>query len=120
MVDNDMKNVGAKKDSFKPNINGSLEQKRLEAQKRTSLTDGVVFAKVDGVVEMHPLDKVFIVVDDKKTNIHFEGTVGDFVKMCISDIVSKDKVVELQKKAILSLDERLKHLEKVVKDYGLE
>jgi hypothetical protein len=40
--------------------------------------------------------------------------------MCISDIMLKDKSIELQKKAILSLDERLKHLEKVVKDYGLE
>ena len=114
MVDNDKKVV------FKPNINGSLEQRRLEAQKRKDLPNGVVFSTIDGVTEMHPLDKVFIKVDDKKTNVYFEGTVGDFVKMCVSDIVSKDKVVELQKKAILSLDERLKQLEKVVKDYGLE
>ena len=120
MVDNDMKNVGAKKDSFKPNINGSLEQRRLEAQKRKDLPNGVVFSTIDGVTEMHPLDKVYIVVDDRKSNIHFEGTVGDFVKMCVSDIMLKDKSIELQKKAILSLDERLKHLEKVVKDYGLE
>ena len=114
MIDNDKKVV------FKPNINGSLEQRRLEAQKRKDLPNGVVFSTIDGVTEMHPLDKVFIVIDDRKSNIHFEGTVGDFVKMCISDIVSKDKVVELQKKAIISIDERLKHLEKVVKDYGLE
>ena len=108
------------KPSFKPNINGSLEQRRLEAQKRKDLPNGVVFSTIDGVTEMHPLDKVYIVVDDRKSNIHFEGTVGDFVKMCISDIMLKDKSIELQKKAILSLDERLKHLEKVVKDYGLE
>ena len=118
MVENENKDV--KKDVFRPNINGSLEQRRLEAQKRKDLPNGVVFSTIDGVTEMHPLDKVFIKVDDKKANVYFEGTVGDFVKMCISDIVSKDKVVELQKKAILSLDERLKHLEKVVKDYGLE
>ena len=114
MIDNDKKVV------FKPNINGSLEQRRLEAQKRKDLPNGVVFSTIDGVTEMHPLDKVYIVVDDRKSNIHFEGTVGDFVKMCVSDIVLKDKSIELQKKAILSLDERLKHLEKVVKDYGLE
>ena len=114
MVDNDKKVV------FKPNINGSLEQRRLEAQKRKDLPNGVVFSTIDGVTEMHPLDKVYIVVDDRKSNIHFEGTVGDFVKMCVSDIMLKDKSIELQKKAILSLDERLKHLEKVVKDYGLE
>jgi hypothetical protein len=105
---------------FRPNINGSLEQRRMEAQKRKDLPNGVVFSTIDGVTEMHPLDKVYIVVDDRKSNIHFEGTVGDFVKMCISDIMLKDKSIELQKKAILSLDERLKHLEKVVKDYGLE
>ena len=114
MIDNDKKVV------FKPNINGSLEQRRMEAQKRKDLPNGVVFSTIDGVTEMHPLDKVYIVVDDRKSNIHFEGTVGDFVKMCVSDIVLKDKSIELQKKAILSLDERLKHLEKVVKDYGLE
>ena len=118
MVENE--NKGIKKDVFKPNINGSLEQRRLEAQKRKDLPNGVVFSTIDGVTEMHPLDKVFIKVNDKKANVYFEGTVGDFVKMCISDIVSKDKVVELQKKAIISIDERLKHLEKVVKDYGLE
>ena len=118
MVENE--NKGIKKDVFKPNINGSLEQRRLEAQKRKDLPNGVVFSTIDGVTEMHPLDKVYIVVDDRKSNIHFEGTVGDFVKMCVSDIVLKDKSIELQKKAILSLDERLKHLEKVVKDYGLE
>ena len=118
MVENE--NKGIKKDVFKPNINGSLEQRRLEAQKRKDLPNGVVFSTIDGVTEMHPLDKVYIVVDDRKSNIHFEGTVGDFVKMCVSDIMLKDKSIELQKKAILSLDERLKHLEKVVKDYGLE
>jgi hypothetical protein len=79
-----------------------------------------VFSTIDGVTEMHPLDKVYIVVDDRKSNIHFEGTVGDFVKMCVSDIMLKDKSIELQKKAILSLDSRLKNIEKVVKDYGLE
>jgi hypothetical protein len=118
MVENENKDV--KKDVFRPNINGSLEQRRMEAQKRKDLPNGVVFSTIDGVTEMHPLDKVYIVVDDRKSNIHFEGTVGDFVKMCVSDIVLKDKSIELQKKAILSLDERLKHLEKVVKDYGLE
>ena len=118
MVENE--NKGIKKDVFKPNINGSLEQRRLEAQKRKDLPNGVVFSTIDGVTEMHPLDKVYIVVDDRKSNIHFEGTVGDFVKMCVSDIVLKDKSIELQKKAILSIDTRLKHLEKVVKDYGLE
>lgn len=118
MVENENKDV--KKDVFKPNINGSLEQRRMEAQKRKDLPNGVVFSTIDGVTEMHPLDKVYIVVDDRKSNIHFEGTVGNFVKMCVSDIMLKDKSIELQKKAILSLDERLKHLEKVVKDYGLE
>lgn len=108
------------KESFRPNINGSLEQKRMEAQKRKDLPDGVVFATVNGVTEMHSLDKVYIKVEDKKFNIHFEGTVGDFIKMCVSDIMKKDVSVELQKKAILSIDTRLKHLEKVVKDYGLE
>jgi hypothetical protein len=106
MIDNDKKVV------FKPNINGSLEQRRMEAQKRKDLADGHVFATVNGITEMHALDKVKLQ--------GYDGTVGDFVKMCISDIVSKDKVVELQKKAIISIDERLKHLEKVVKDYGLE
>ena len=106
--------------SYKPNLNGSLEQRRMEAQKRKDLPNGVVFSTIDGVTEMHPLDKVFIKVDDKKANVYFEGTVGDFVKMCVSDIMLKDKVVELQKKAIISIDERLKHLEKVVKNYGLE
>ena len=118
MVENE--NKGIKKVVFKPNINGSLEQRRLEAQKRKDLPNGVVFSTIDGVTEMHPLDKVFIKVDDKKSNVYFEGTVGEFVKMCVSDIMLKDKSIELQKKAILSLDERLKHLEKVVKDYGLE
>ena len=106
--------------SYKPNLNGSLEQRRMEAQKRKDLPNGVVFSTIDGVTEMHPLDKVFIKVDDKKANVYFEGTVGDFVKMCVSDIMLKDKVVELQKKAIISIDERLKHLEQVVKNYGLE
>ena len=118
MVENE--NKGIKKDVFKPNINGSLEQRRLEAQKRKDLPNGVVFSTIDGVTEMHLLDKVYIVVDDRKSNIHFEGTVGDFVKMCVSDIMLKDKSIELQKKAILSLDSRLKQLEKVVKDYGFE
>jgi hypothetical protein len=118
MVENENKDV--KKDVFRPNINGSLEQRRMEAQKRKDLPNGVVFSTIDGVTEMHPLDKVYIVVDDRKSNIHFEGTVGDFVKMCVSDIMLKDKSIELQKKAILSVDTRLKHLEKVVKDYGLE
>jgi hypothetical protein len=118
MVENENKDV--KKDVFRPNINGSLEQRRMEAQKRKDLPNGVVFSTIDGVNEMHPIDKVYIVVDYRKSNIHFEGTVGDFFKMCISDIMLKDKSIELQKKAILSLDERLKHLEKVVKDYGLE
>jgi len=82
------------KEVFKPNINGSSEQRRMEAQKRKDLADGHVFATVNGVTEMHTLDKVKLQ--------GYEGTI------------------ELQKNAIISLDSRLKHLEKVVKNYGLE
>ena len=105
---------------YKPNINGSLEQKRMEAQKRENLPDGVVFAKVNGLTEMHLLTRVHVHVEDVKSGIMFEGTLGDFIKQVLSDIMVKDKAIELQKKAIISIDDRLKHLEKVVKNYGLE
>ena len=106
--------------SYKPNLNGSLEQKRMEAQKRSDLPEGVVFAKVNGLTEMHALTKVYVHVDDSKSGIMFEGTLGDFIKQVLNDIMAKDKVIGLHKEAILSIDERLKHLEKVVKNYGLE
>ena len=96
-------------------MNGSLEQKRIEAQRRNDLPNGVVFSKVKGVTEMHTLDKVELHIKNV-----FDGTVGEFVSLVTKDVNKKDVAIELQKKAILSLDERLKHLEKVVKDYGLE
>ena len=100
------------KEVFKPNINGSSEQRRMEAQKRKDLADGHVFATVNSITEMHALDKVKLQ--------GYEGTVGDLIAMLLKDISIKNKTIELQKNAIISLDSRLKQIEKVVKTYGLE
>ena len=101
-------------------MNGSTEQKRVEAQRRSDLPNGVVFSKVKGVVEMHTLDKVELHIDDTKLGVKFDGTVGEFVKSVLQDIAKKTNDLKLHKEAILSINERLEHLEKVVKDYGLE
>ena len=100
------------KEVFKPNLNGSMEQRRMEAQKRKDLPDGLVFSKVKGVVEMHSLVKVQLQ--------GYDVTVDDFVKGVLADIKKKDNTIKLQNEAIFSLDTRLKKLEKVVKNYGLE
>ena len=100
------------KEVFKPNINGSSEQRRMDAQKRKDLPDGLVFSKVKGVVEMHSLVKVKLQ--------GYDVTVDDFVKGVLLDLKNKDTSIKLLKEAIISLDSRLKKLEKVVKDYGLE
>ena len=94
------------------NFDGSFEQKRMEAQKRKDLPNGSVMATVDGVTAMHLLDKVKLK--------GFDGTIGDFIKMLQDDIKTKDEKIKLQTQAILSLDSRLKNIEKVVKNYGLE
>lgn len=100
------------KEKYQANINGSMEQRRMDAQKRKDLPDGLVFSKVKGVVEMHSLVKVQLQ--------GYDVTVDDFVKGVLLDLKNKDTSIKLLKKAIISLDTRLKKLEKVVKDYGLE
>ena len=100
------------KEKYQANINGSMEQRRMDAQKRKDLPDGLVFSKVKGVVEMHSLVKVKLQ--------GYDVTVDDFVKGVLSDLKAKDTSIKLLKEAIISLDSRLKKLEKVVKDYGLE
>ena len=100
------------KEKYQANINGSMEQRRMDAQKRKDLPDGLVFSKVKGVVEMHSLVKVKLQ--------GYDVTVDDFVKGVLLDLKNKDTSIKLLKKAIISLDSRLKKLEKVVKDYGLE
>ena len=100
------------KEKYKANINGSMEQRRMDAQKRKDLPDGLVFSKVKGVVEMHSLVKVQLQ--------GYDVTVDDFVKGVLADLKTKDNSIKLLKEAVLSLDKRLNKLEKVVKDYGLE
>jgi len=100
------------KEKYQANINGSMEQRRMDAQKRKDLPDGLVFSKVKGVVEMHSLVKVKLQ--------GYDVTVDDFVKGVLEDIKKKDTSIKLLKEAVLSLDKRLNKLEKVVKDYGLE
>ena len=100
------------KEKYQANINGSMEQRRMDAQKRKDLPDGLVFSKVKGVVEMHSLVKVQLQ--------GYDVTVDDFVKGVLLDLKNKDTSIKLLKEALISLDTRLKKLEKVVKDYGLE
>ena len=100
------------KEKYQANINGSMEQRRMDAQKRKDLPDGLVFSKVKGVVEMHSLVKVQLQ--------GYDVSVDDFVKGVLADLKKKDTSIKLLKEAIISLDSRLKKLEKVVKDYGLE
>ena len=68
------------------NFNGSLEQKRMEAEKRKNIPNGAVFATVNGVTAMHLLDRVELHVGD------FNGTVGEFItKVQENDIIRKQE-----------------------------
>lgn len=61
----------------KLNLNGSNEQKRMEAKKRNDIPNGAVFATVNGVTAMHKLDKVELHVGE------FNGTLGDFIELIL-------------------------------------
>jgi ABC-type uncharacterized transport system ATPase subunit len=94
------------KEVFKPNINGSSEQRRMEAQKRKDLADGHVFATVNGVTEMHPLSNVVIHV--KVGDDVFDGTVSQFVTSMVNANEAVSKELQRFKE---SVDERFSELE---------
>ena len=102
------------KEKVKSSLNGSLEQKRMEAEKRKHPV-GSVMATVNGVTAMHLLKNVHLEIDDT-----FKGTLGDFIDSTIKTQDVHTKTSELQTKAILSLDKKIKNLEKVVQNNGLE
>jgi len=98
----------------KNNLNGSTEQKRMEAEKRKH-PNGSVMATVNGVTNMHLLKNVHLEIGDT-----FKGTLGEFIDLTIKAQDVHTKTSELQTKAILSLDKKIKNLEKVVQNNGLE
>jgi len=102
------------KEKVKSSLNGSLEQKRMEAEKRKH-PNGSVMATVNGVTNMHLLKNVHLEIGDT-----FKGTLGEFIDLTIKAQDVHTKTSELQTKAILSLDKKIKNLEKVVQNNGLE
>ena len=81
-------------------MNGSTEQKRIEAQRRNDMPNGVVFSKVKGVVEMHTLDKVELHIDDTKLGVKFDGTVGEFVRVVLENEIKRDEEIRELKATI--------------------
>lgn len=59
-------------------LKGTDELKRLDAQKRKDLPNGVIFSKVDDVTEMHHITKLPIEVSDGEGRF-FETTVGELI-----------------------------------------
>lgn len=92
-------------------LKGTDELKRLDAQKRKDLPNGVVFSKVDDITEMHPITKLSIEVSDGE---------GRFYETTVSELIGNQLELNnsLQKALKIALNE-IKELKERVEKYGI-
>ncbi len=87
-------------------LKGTDELKRLDAQKRKDLQNGVVFAKVKGVTEMHHITKLPIEIGNSKGKV-VEKTFGEIIIMQLELLDSLQKALKVALNEIKDLKERV-------------
>lgn len=87
-------------------LKGTDELKRLDAQKRKDLPNGVVFSKVDNVTEMHHITKLPIKVGDGEGRF-YETTVGELISNQLELNNSLQKALKVALEEIKDLKERV-------------
>ena len=87
-------------------LKGTDELKRLDAQKRKDLPNGVIFSKVDDVTEMHHITKLPIEISDGEGRF-YETTVGKLIGNQLELNNSLQKALKIALEEIKDLKERV-------------